>query len=224
MKYVLRLLEDIVPSYADISYLPAAARAVYTVEGGLTVETPDSNQFVRANTCWVGEGEICYVAGTEDSRVLRWELVSTDLAHDGCLRSSPKSQSRQLSQFEIDLDSSMSWLMRCDQVTFQPGTVAPVHMHQGPGLRYVVVGEIDAIGPGGVAKLHKPGDSFIENGIDEPVYAVMHKEEVTSFLRGLLLPRAVIGRPSTRIVNKEDWDRPRSQTYHVHAEKFIELP
>lgn len=224
MSHILRLLEDTVPSYADMSYLPKAIRGIYVATGGITIEAPQANHFVAAGSGWVGDDEIAIVAGRADSTVLRWELVSAAEGHDGVLRSSPKSPSRALSRFAINLDPAISWLFRLDQVTFPPGTVAPVHMHQGPGLRYVVSGEIDAIGPGGVAKLHEIGDSFIENGIDEPVSARMHSDVDTSFLRGLILPRAVKSRPSTRFVNKEDWDRPKRQIYHVHAEKFIELP
>ncbi|MFT0891484.1 hypothetical protein [Pseudochelatococcus sp. G4_1912] len=224
MRYHLRLLEDIVPVNADISYLPRAVRAVYVRNGGLTLETATSNQFHSAGSAWVGQDEVNYVVGPEGAEILRWELVPLTETHDGRLRSSPKSASKVLNSFEIDLDPANSWLLRCDQVTFPPGTVAPVHMHQGPGVRWVVKGEIDAIGPGGVAKLHLPGDSFLENGIDEPVSAKMHKDEETSFLRGLILPRSVKGRPSTRFVHKEDWDRPKRQVYHVHAERFFELP
>ena len=45
-----------------------------------------------------------------------------------------------------------------------------------------------------------------------------------TFLRGLILPRAVKSRSSTRFVNREDWDRPKRQVYHVHAERFFDLP
>jgi hypothetical protein len=224
MRYIFRLLEDIVPVNADISFLPNAVRVLYFRNGGLTVETASSNQFHSAGSAWVGQDEVSYVVGPEGAEVLRWELVPETETHDGRLRSSPKSESRVLNSFEIVLDPANSWLLRCDQVTFPPGTVAPLHMHQGPGIRWVARGEIDAIGPGGVPKLHLPGDSFIENGIDEPVSARMHKEEDTSFLRGLILPRAVKSRSSTRFVNREDWDRPKRQVYHVHAERFFDLP
>lgn len=224
MRYTFRLLEDIVPVNADISFLPKAARIVYIRQGGLTVETASSNQFHSAGSAWVGQDEVSYVAGPEGAEVLRWELVATSAPHDGRLRSSPKSASKVLNSFDIDLDPANSWMLRCDQVTFPPGTVAPLHMHQGPGIRFVDRGHIDAIGPGGVPKLHLPGDSFIENGIDEPVSARMHEEEDTSFFRGLILPRAVKGRASTRFVNRQDWDRPKRQVYHVHAERFVDLP
>lgn len=224
MRYIFRLLEDIVPVNADISFLPNAVRVLYVRNGGLTVETATSNQFHSAGSAWVGQDEVSYVVGPEGAEVLRWELVPETETHDGRLRSSPKSESRVLNSFDIALDPANSWLLRCDQVTFPPGTVAPLHMHQGPGIRWVACGEIDAIGPGGVPKLHLPGDSFIENGIDEPVSARMHKEEDTSFLRGLILPRAVKSRSSTRFVNREDWDRPKRQVYHVHAERFFDLP
>lgn len=224
MRYILRLLQDVFPAGAEPAFLPRAVRTLYVRAGGLTIETADANQFQPTGSAWVGQDEIALLVGTEGAEILRWELVSIDVPHDGRLRSAPRTTSHALSAFEIELDPDNSWLLRCDQVTFPPGTVAPVHMHQGPGLRWVVSGEIDAIGPGGVEKLHKPGDSFIENGIDEPVSARMHREVETSFLRGLVLPRAVKGRGSTRFVNREDWDRPKGQTYHVHAERFIALP
>ena len=47
----------------------------------------------------------------------------------------------QLEQF-IDLDPGFDWLMRCDRVGFPPGGIAHTHVHQGPGIRYTVKGEI----------------------------------------------------------------------------------
>lgn len=224
MKYTFRLYEDRLPANAEPAFLPRAVRAIYVRAGGLTIETADANVFQSAGGAWVGDEELAFLVGPAGAEVLRWELVATYAPFEGTLRSAPKTTSTLLNSFEISLDPATAWLLRCDEVTFPPGTVAPVHMHQGPGVRWVVRGEIDAVGPGGVEKLHKPGDSFLENGINEPVWARMHRTEETAFLRGLILPRAVKGRGSTRFVNPEDWDRPKQQTYHVHAERFIELP
>ena len=224
MRYILRLLEDIVPETAEPIYLPGIARMIFVRSGGITLETGDANQYHAGGSAWIGQQELTYLAGSEASELLRWEVVPIGELHDGRLRSAPKTKSRVLNESEIELDPANSWLLRCDQVTFPAGTVAPTHMHQGPGLRFVLRGEIDGIGPGGVRKMHQPGDTFLENGIDEPVSATMHAGEETSFLRGLILPRAVKGRPSTRFVNREDWKRSKRQTYHIHTERHFELP
>jgi quercetin dioxygenase-like cupin family protein len=205
-------------------FLPAGARAVFVVEGSLTLETWDSNTLQPARTGWVGQDAVTYLAGAQGARVLRWELVSPEMTHDGRLRSAPKGTSTVKLAADVDLDPSFGWLLRCDQVSFPAGTEAPLHVHQGPGIRCVLSGEMDHLGPEGEKNLYRAGDPFFELGIDAPIWAGMSATEETTFVRGLLLPRAVKGRGSTRFVKPSDWTASVRQTYTVFAERFISLP
>lgn len=225
MKFVFRLLKDQLRLNQEPVFLPGGPRALLVLDGGLTVEHETGNQHLPADTAWVGSDQVAYLPGALGATLIRWELVSAEGGgHGGKLRSAPKAESSVLLSTEIELDPAFEWLLRCDLVAFPAGTEAPWHVHQGPGLRYVLAGELDAIGPGGVHKIHKPGDAFLENGVDEEVRAGMSKTEATSFARGLLLPRALKSRGSTRLVKPDDWGTSRGQTYHVYSERFIDLP
>ncbi|WP_143276986.1 hypothetical protein [Bordetella genomosp. 12] len=224
MLFSFRIIEDKLGKGNSPVFLPRAARGVYVVAGDVTIETDCSRQLVRAASSWINETAATFHAGSSGTHLLRWELVSLGGGYTGRLKSAPESESVVRMDCEVDLDPAFEWLLRCDQVSFPAGSAAPVHMHQGPGLRYVLTGELDAIGPGGVRHIHRPGDVFIENGIDEPVSAVMSQTETTAFVRGLLLPRSVKGLGSTRFVHAEDRVGPKSQTYTVFGERYISLP
>ena len=224
---LLRLIEDHVPAGAEPVFLPAAARGLLVLEGAITVETPSANQHLQTRSGWVGSDEMAYVAGPVSARLLRWELVSrtahTD--HVGTLRSAPKTKSALQLAERVTLDPGFGWLLRVDEVRFPKGTNAHLHVHQGPGIRYVLTGEMDHRATGHAPQHFKPGDSFYEDGIHTPIWVAMSRNEETAFVRGLLLPRGVKGRGSTRFVEPEDWaNPPRHQSYHVFAERFIELP
>ena len=226
MRHVLRLLEDTLPAGAEPVFLPAIPRGLLVLEGQVTIETADANQHLPTRTAWVGSEEIAYLAGGSGARILRWELASAaaDASHDGRLRSAPKSKSSLALAHRIDLDPGFGWLLRVDQVSFPKGTDAHLHVHQGPGIRYVLTGEMDHRATGHPSQHFKPGDAFYEDGIHTPIWVAMSRSEETVFVRGLLLPRAVKGRGSTRFVNPEDWaNPPRHQSYHVYAERFIEV-
>lgn len=224
MKFKFRILKDVLRADQEPAFLPAHPRGLFLLSGGLTVEHATGSQWLCADTGWTGDGEIALFAGKAGAEVIRWELADMAEPHDGPLRSAPKATSTLLQSTEIYLDPANTWLLRCDRVTFPAGTEAPWHVHQGPGLRYVVEGSIDTIGPGGKRNLHMPGATFIENGIDEQIWAGMDAKVKTVFIRGLLLPRMVKTRPSTRIVKPEDLGVSRGQTYEVFSESFIELP
>ena len=226
MRHTLRLLEDVLPAGAEPVFLPSGPRGLLVLDGQLTIETATANQHLPTRTAWIGSGAITYVAGASPARLLRWELVGTtqDTTHDGTLRGAPKAKSTVKLAERLDLDPAFGWLMRVDQVSFPKGTNAHLHVHQGPGIRYVLSGEMDHRATGAPPQHFNPGDPFFEDGIRTPIFVIMSQTEETMFVRGLLLPRAVKGRGSTRFVNPEDWATPpRHQSYHVFAERFIEL-
>jgi quercetin dioxygenase-like cupin family protein len=53
--------------------------------------------------------------------------------------------------------------MRATEVTFAPGGYLGVHHHVGPGVRYVLSGEV-TFTEGGRATVYKAGDYFFETG------------------------------------------------------------
>jgi quercetin dioxygenase-like cupin family protein len=53
--------------------------------------------------------------------------------------------------------------LRATEVTFAPGGYLGVHHHVGPGIRYVLSGEVTFI-EGGQTTIYKTGDYFFETG------------------------------------------------------------
>jgi len=53
--------------------------------------------------------------------------------------------------------------MRATEVTFAPGAFLGAHHHVGPGIRYVLSGEL-AFTEGGHTTIYKAGDYFFETG------------------------------------------------------------
>lgn len=220
--FVLRLYEDQLPPLHLPVYLPLANRSIFVKKGDLTIETRDGCQHQTTRTGWVGNGELSLVSGSEGATICRWELVSDSNLNPGELQSEPFCESKLKLEEVIDLDPNFSWLMRCDSVGFPPGGVALTHVHQGPGIRYLLKGEI-TIKTEGEESRHKPGDAWFELG-PAPVLAPTTEETDTLFVRCFILPSACKGKSSIRYVRAEDVQEPKVQTYHVYAERLIELP
>ena len=53
--------------------------------------------------------------------------------------------------------------LRATEVTFSPNAYLGVHHHVGPGIRYVLAGEV-AFTEGGQTTIYKAGDYFFETG------------------------------------------------------------
>jgi hypothetical protein len=220
--YLLRLYEDTLPAPAAPIYLPLAARALYVVDGGVTVEMPSGGQHHAAGSAWVGQEPITLIAGDEGARLWRWELLAQGQVADAGLRSAPGASSTCKLSAEIELDTAFDWLMRIDRVGFPPGGIAFTHVHQGPGIRCVLNGEI-TIETEGKTNVHKAGEPWLERG-HFPVLAPTTEKSETEFIRCMLLPRQCKGRSSIRYVLAEDAGKPKRQRYHVFGERFIELP
>lgn len=216
---LMRLVEDRIPAGHAPIYLPRASRALYVVEGGITVEFPDGGQHVPCQTAWLGDSEATLLAGSEEARIWRWELHDTDRPLPVELRSAPGTTSTLKLEQAVELDARTDWLMRCDRVDFPPGGVALTHVHQGPGIRCVLSGEI-TIETLGATHAHPEGQAWFELG-HAPVLAPTTPESPTTFIRCFLLPRSCRGRSSIRYVLPEDAAKPKTQQYHVFGERFI---
>ena len=113
------------------------------------------------------------------------------------------------------------WLMRHDRVDFPPGGIAYRHTHPGPGIRYLVKGEI-AIEAGGETHAYRPGDAWFESG-PEPVLATASATEETAFVRVLLLPPEWAGKRTITYVDPADEEKPKTQRATVFSETTISL-
>jgi quercetin dioxygenase-like cupin family protein len=141
----------------------------------------------------------------DNGRTLLWEL-GVDEPADALL-------SR-----EVELDPATEWLMRCDRVDFEPGGIAYRHTHPGPGIRYLLFGQI-TIDSLGAAHTLGPGEAWFERGPD-PVLATTAPDEPTAFVRVMLLPAQWAGKRTITYVDPADADKPKTQ----RATIFLEQP
>src|SRR5258708_24953624 len=85
----LRLIEDRLPG-GDPIYLPAAERALYVVDGDLTVETSTGCSHQAAGSAWLGAAALGIVPGSGGSSILPLELLSAAARPTGILRNPPQ--------------------------------------------------------------------------------------------------------------------------------------
>jgi hypothetical protein len=217
----LVLFEDRIPAGTAPIYLPAGDRAIYVRSGGVGVADEGGSRFLWAGSAITVDQELTLLSDDEDTVLWRWELAdNVDVDVDEfCFRSAPAAANTCLLRSTCDLDDRHTWLMRCDTVTFPPGGVALTHLHQGPGIRVVQDGEI-TIETEGTSKTYLPGEAWAEKGV-LPVFAPAARDRETVFVRCFVLPRAVIGSSSIRIVRPEDRAKPNTQSYRVLAERIM---
>ena len=120
---------------------------------------------------------------------------------------------------ELDLRPAERRLIRCDRVDFPPGGVAYLHMHQGPGIRVLLQGEIRVDTNGGSHR-YGPLEAWFEPG-PEPVFAAASETEATAFVRCMVLPPELLGRSSIRYVREEDAAKPKPQRYTVFVDRLV---
>jgi hypothetical protein len=82
MTMVLRLNEDRLPASGEPVYLPALERALYLIEGDVTVEFANGCTNQPAGSAWLGAGEIALVPGSSGvrHRVRRYGLLDRSAA------------------------------------------------------------------------------------------------------------------------------------------------
>lgn len=168
---------------------------------------PDGVEVQSANTIvYELEGESARDSpASVDGAALMWRLADDD-AQDALLSA------------EVELDRATSWLMRCDRVDFDPGGVAYRHTHPGPGIRYLLFGEI-TIETSGAQHTYVPGEPWFERG-PEPVLATTSPIEPSGFARVLLLPAEFAGRRTIRYVDPADAEKPKTQRARI----LLEVP
>ena len=145
-----------------------------------------------------------------EGRALVWQLDRDEDDAEGAL----------VSRF-VNLDPFASWIVRCDRIDFPLGGIAHRHTHPGPGIRYLLHGELE-IETEGRSTFYGPGGAWFESGPDAVVArASAHVE--TSFVRVLVLPAEWAGKRTIRYVDAIDESAP-SQSATVYLEHSISLP
>jgi quercetin dioxygenase-like cupin family protein len=114
------------------------------------------------------------------------------------------------------------WIARLDRVDFPPGGVAYRHVHPGPGIRFLLHGELTIDRGGGAPHTYRAGEPWFE-GAHDPVLATASATEDTAFVRVLLLPGEWAGRRTIRYVDPADEDKPRLQRATVLSEEPLRL-
>ena len=193
---------------------------MYVAEGEVIVSSSETSFPTAANSAWFGLGPCSVRAGPQGALVWRWELVSSPPSDGGLATGGDVSSIPALAS-EIDLDPVGSYMMRCDRVDFPLGGIAYTHTPRGPGIRCLLRGEL-RVTVKGLEEVMRPGTAWFESG-PEPVYAAASNTELTSFVRGMVLPRELKGKSSISYVRPEDRDKPKTQQYTRFVDEFIEL-
>lgn len=187
-------------------------RVLFVVRGSVSIESDDGDwpEHIAAEHAALGEGPFSLKSDVGDSVVLSWQITAPAEAEDDAeLRAS------------LDLDPAGRYLIRCDRVDFPPGGEALLHTHRGPGIRCLLVGELDVTVAGRTKHL-LPLDPWFESG-PEPVYAAASQRESTAFVRVMVLPESLLGESSIRYVREEDVGKPKSQRYTVYIDEPADL-
>jgi quercetin dioxygenase-like cupin family protein len=150
-------------------------------------------------------------AATVEGRALVWQLDQDAHDAEGALVSRA-----------VDLDPYRDWIVRCDRVDFPKGGIAHLHTHPGPGIRYLLRGEIE-ITSEGRSTFYGPGGAWFEAGSD-PVRAVASGHQETSFVRVMVLPSEWAGRRTISYVDPADEHRPKLQRATVYLEHAFSVP
>jgi len=113
-----------------------------------------------------------------------------------------------------------AWIARLDRVDFPPGGIAYRHVHPGPGIRFLLRGELTIDRGEGDPHTYRAGEPWFE-GADDPVLATASTSEDTAFVRVLLLPAEWAGKRTIRYVDPADEDRPRLQRATILLEEEV---
>lgn len=219
-RHVLRLHIDRFEATASLDHpLPGANRAIYVAEGMASITTDGAAATVSANSGWFGTAPVSLKAGSEGAVVLRYELHRMPQPDHGMAMGAGVT-SRVLMDAELDLDDAERYLMRCDKVELPPGGIAYTHVHQGGGIRCLLVGRFN-VKVHGETRTMGPYEAWFEAGPD-PVYAWAPEDSPGHFSRVMILPRRLKGQSSIRYVDPADGDKPKRQKYTVFVDEFID--
>jgi hypothetical protein len=211
--HTLRLFTDTLAANAAAAGLPAANRVLYVTKGAALVEARGAVARLAADGSSFSPDAIALAAGPEGAEVLRWELVRDPEPDDGLL----DGASRRTLAAQIALDGSARYLIRLDSIV---AGKAPMHTHQGPGIRCLLEG-VFTVETQGHTTAYKPGEAWFETGPD-PVVAWSGEDGPAKFVRVMILPRALEGKMSTRYVNADPQAATRGRRWVIYFDRAIE--
>lgn len=165
-------------------------------------------------------GEGFYVAPDErisastSATIIRFVIGDTDTGSD-----SPEQSEMVLSK-ELSLDTSPA-ILRLDQVTFPARARAYWHMHPGPGIRYLTCGALQLKSEHNT-EIMQPGKAWFEDA-NSPAQATAQDADTTAFIRAMILPVQFEGKPTFKLLNPEDMDKPALQTNKRFFDQRINL-
>lgn len=221
MSYQLTLYKDELAPLAHLDLPPDdAIRAVYVIHGGLRVRSGNFSGVLGGNSAFHTSDAMQIAAGHLTTWTLRWHLARAG-APD-VLAGGEGVVSKKLLTAPMPLDGAQAYLLRCDREDFPPEGEALAHTHRGGGIRCLLGGGIDIHTRGAVHR-YLPLEPWFEAGPDA-VYAKAAPNVRTSFVRLLILPRELLGKPSISYVNAEDLDQPTPQQYQRFIDTPITLP
>jgi hypothetical protein len=210
MPPVLALYEDVLANGAALA-LPAAARMIFVVHGGVAI----AERAFRDGEAWHGEAAAAITAGGTGATCWRYEFAAPPA------RAAAGVSSREKLTASLDTLPAGELLLRGDSVAFPPGGCAYRHTHQGPGIRCLLEGGI-RIDTAGGSTSYGPGGAWFESG-PEPVFA-QAADRPSRFIRVMILPRAFLGKSSLQLVDPADAAKPRAQQYQIFADIPIARP
>jgi len=178
--------------------------SLYRFETG--VETIGGNRVVYD----LEAGRARFGAAAVEGPALVWQLDHDEFDAQGAL----------VTRF-VQLDPYAEWVVRCDRIDFALGGVARLHTHPGPGIRYLLAGEIE-VETEGRSTFYGPGGAWFESGPD-PVIARAAAHIPTSFVRALVLPAEWAGKRTIHYLDPPGPGEP-AQTATVLLEHAIALP
>lgn len=154
----------------------------------------------------IDEQEADYTTGpvtlTGPEHLLCFELVAA---------ASPQAK------LSASVDTDGERLIRLDTVSFPPGGVAYLHVHQGPGIRVLLEGEI-RVDTDGQSHAYGPLEAWFEAG-PVPVFAAASDSVPTAFVRCMVLPAELKGKRSLRYLRDEDAEKPKLQEYRIFVDE-----
>jgi hypothetical protein len=206
---LIHLVEDVIEAGATVAFGASPGRALFVSAGsiswnGRSWETDDGFAAAAPDEVTAGPAGAC---------LWRWEL-SDPRAAGARHRMTPRLSAAVPAEL-----ANGSAFIRLDSVSFPPGGTALLHTHRGPGIRCMREGSI-RIDTLGHSTSYGPGSPWFEAGPD-PVFAQADMAVASRFIRAMVLPAELWGKPSIRYVNAEDQDKPKSQSYRQFGEALL---
>lgn len=138
MGYAMNFYHDQVVAGGEAGVpLPPAHRMIFVRHGRVRV----GDVVLDSGDSLFAPDEMIVTSEDEWSQVWRWEIApvsANPVRVEGMGRLSHLPMSCPLTT--LNLYPGDRWLFRLDQIASQPGHVAPLHTHAGPGIRCLTIG------------------------------------------------------------------------------------